>query len=372
MDMYVSYILFLLGIVMIVKGSDWFVDSAAWGAKVSGIPEIIIGATIISFCTTLPETVVAVTAAFRGETDMIVGNSLGSIAANTGLILAIMFLFSKDESRTTQNYQKNGVFLILILLFTWFTGLKTGQISRGMSLILLGLFIFFLYRNFLGAKKIMALTSASEDVSEQAGTAAANNAREQAKAAAVDDVQMQKTKSGIRSKKGEAESITGKDIIKNTIFFVAGIGLVIWGAGLVVDKGVEIAESLGIPTIVIAIVFTSLGTSLPELITAIAAVRKGSIGLGMGNIIGADILNLLQVVGFSAVIAPIDLIGDKSILTFQFPIIIVLCGIAVFFNWTGQKTLQKSAGAALFCLYLVFLLVNILRENTPFIGGLIF
>ena len=161
-------------------------------------------------------------------------------------------------------------------------------------------------------------------------------------------------------------------IIKKVIFFAVGIAGVIVGSSLLVENGIKIAEQLGVPSILIAITFTALGTSLPELVTAITSIRKGVSNLGVGNILGANILNVVQVIGISAIVNPISVAHDVSITRFQFPFVIAIVGCAILFGLKSKITFQRWHGAALLILYGIFLLLNLMRENTPFLGDLIF
>lgn len=163
-----------------------------------------------------------------------------------------------------------------------------------------------------------------------------------------------------------------KNKLIKVLLFSIGISLVIIGSNLLVDNGIEIAKILGVPPLVIAIVFTSLGTSLPELVTAITSIRKKVTGLGVGNIIGANILNIVQAIGIASLVRPIDLAGDPSILPFQFPLTLAIVTCAVVFGVATRNGYQRWHGILIFGLYLVFLGVNLLRENTPILGPILF
>ncbi|PKM85417.1 MAG: hypothetical protein CVU86_02085 [Firmicutes bacterium HGW-Firmicutes-11] len=334
MEQATYFLFFGLGLSMIIKGSDWFIDSVIWIASVFRIPHIIIGATIVSICTTLPETLVAVTAAAKGVTDIAFGNAIGSIAINTGVVLAMIIVFSRPRIEDPATFVRNGISLIVVIVFTWMMGLLYGEISRLAGVILVGSFAYFIVSNYRQAKKMM---HAREDESDR------------------DDID--------KSRKNK--------LIKVLLFSI-GISLVIIGSNLLVDNGIEIAKILGVPPLVIAIVFTSLGTSLPELVTAITSIRKKVTGLGVGNIIGANILNIVQAIGIASLVRPIDLAGDPSILPFQFPLTLAIVTCAVVFGVATRNGYQRWHGILIFGLYLVFLVVNLLRENTPILGPILF
>lgn len=330
------FLMFGLGLVMIIKGSDWFIDAVIWAASVFKIPYIIIGATIVSLCTSMPETFVGLTASLKGETDVAFGNAIGSIALNTGIIMAIIIIFARPILEDRLQFIWNGSFLVGVITFTWVAGMILGEITRILGAILILLLVYYIASNFLQAKKIMGINSemAAEDVFH------------------VDT--------------------TKKTIIKNSFFFLLGITMVIIGSNLLVDNGISIAEFLGVPSMVIAITFTALGTSLPELVTAIASIRKKVTNLGVGNIIGANILNMVEVIGLSALVTPIPMDKDPSILAFQFPLVLIIVSCAVLFGVFSINGFKRWQGVIIFLLYLVFLAFNLFRENTPFLGPIIF
>lgn len=355
MEQTISFVLFAVGLAMIIKGSDWFIDSVIWTAKVFKIPYIIIGATIVSLCTTMPETFVSLTASFKGETDVAFGNALGSIALNTGIIMGILLVFAKPVIENPTAFRRNGALLMGTLLFGLASGILAGGITRisGLTLILfLGL---FLYTNYRQARRLMRGID-SYDIEESLNP---------------EDTQVVAEGAVLDKDEGDID-ISRKVILRKIFFFIVGITAVIIGSGLLVDNGIAIAEFLGVPSILIAITFTALGTSLPELVTTISSIRKKVANLGVGNIIGANILNMVQVIGFSALVEPIPLDQDKTLLTFQFPATLLIVGTALAFGIWSKKGFRRWHGILLLALYSVFLAFNLLRENTPILGPIFF
>ena len=331
----VYFLLFGLGLLMIVKGSDWFINAIIWFATVFKIPHIIMGATIVSISTTLPETFVSATASFKGETDVAFGNALGSIAVNTGIIMAILLIFARPKIEDHKEFIKNGLFLIFVLLFTLIVGFIYGDINRVVGIILFGLFIVYIVSNVMSAKK--------------------------------------KKHEGIEKKEKDNKiDISRKNVVKNIIYFMIGITLVLIGSNLLVDNGIQIAEILNIPSIVIAVIFTSIGTSLPELVTTITSIKKGALNLGVGNIIGANILNIVQVVSVSSIITNISLNHDPSILFLFLPLVIIIVTTSVLFGFFYKDGFRRWHGFVLLSLYGIFIITSLLRENTPWIGAIIF
>lgn len=337
MDNIIYFALFVLGLVLIIKGSDWFIDAVIWIANVFNIPYIIIGATIVSICTTLPETFVSLTASIKGETDVAFGNAIGSIAVNTGFIMAILLIFAKPIIEDKKDFVKNGVFLIFLMILTIFIAFTKGEIDRWVGAGLLCLLVLYLANNVLSAKKLMQLNIDNTPSDEQQRV-----------------VYTKKQASGYAMK------------------FIVGITFVVLGSNLLVDNGIQIAMILGVPSILIAVTFTALGTSLPELVTTVTSIRKKATNLGVGNIIGADILNIIQVVAVSSIITPIPLAHDRSILNVQLPVTLGIVTLAVLFGACSKSGFKRWHGLVLVLVYSVFVALNMLRENTPILGPFFF
>jgi cation:H+ antiporter len=351
--------LFAVGLVMIIKGSDWFIDSAVWTAEVFRIPPIIIGVTIISICTTLPETFVSITAAWRGETDMAIGNSLGSIGVNTGFIMALLLIFATPVIDNRREFKENGFFLIGVLLLVWLTGSFFGYIGRTAGFLLVIIMLLFIVKNVMSVRKLMDLDIRYDIEDEDKVKSHYDPSKDLPEGLAYDEVE-------------NDFDVSRQEIIRKVILFVIGISLVIVGSNFLVVNGIKIAEILRVPTILVAVIFTSVGTSLPELITTISSIRKGVTNLGVGNIIGANILNIVQVVGITALISPISLSHDRSILLVQLPLVFLLITLAVCFGIFSKKGFLRWQGILLLFLYFLFLIINILREGTPIIGPYLF
>jgi len=356
---FLYFILFAVGLLMVVKGSDWFVDSAVWAAEVFRIPSIIIGATIVSICTTLPETIVSSAAALKGEAAMAVGNALGSIGVNTGFILAILLVTTQPSIENRSQFLKNSFFLALLLSALWVIGFFFGEISLPVGISLILLFLLYIINNVITARKLMDLDIHYDIVDEQD---------------VFDHMDLNAhMPEGIAYDESENDfDVSFQMILRKTLLFVLGTALVVIGSNLLVDNGIHIAKFLHIPTFIIAVIFTSGGTSLPELITVITSVRKGVSNLGIGNIIGANILNILQVIGFSALLLPLPITNEKSILSFQLPMLFAMVISIICFGLFNKGKLSKWSGICLLVLYFIFLFVNIFRGSTPILGPMLF
>lgn len=262
MDLLITVLLFAVGIVFVVKGGDFFVDAASWIAEVSGIPKLIIGATIVSVATTLPEMLVSVMAALQGKVDMSIGNAVGSVTANIGLIMALALIFMPGVIKR-KDYLIKSILMLSAALLIVLCGLS-GEISLIFSVLLMVIFVIFLAENVTSAKRTMA------------------------------------------EEKNEEKDESLKDrrtVIINIIKFVVGTIGIVWGADLLVDNGSELARIIGISERIIGVTLVAVGTSLPELITTVTAITKKQSALSVGNILGANIMDLTLIMPLSALIS---------------------------------------------------------------------
>ncbi len=245
MEFLLVFVLFAVGLVLIVKGGDMFVDASSLIAEMLGMPKFLIGATIVSFATTMPEMLVSLMAAFDGHAEIAVGNAIGSVTANTGLIMAvsIMFMPGRVERRM---YVPKALMLIAAIISLWLLCAK-GSLSSSNALILFVIIIMYVIENIQSGRK-----------------------------------KFSKKTMGFISKKGISVQI---------VYFVIGAAAVIMGSRLLVDNGIIIAHILKVPENVIAITIVAVGTSLPELVTAITSIVKKEASLTAGNIIGANIID---------------------------------------------------------------------------------
>lgn len=252
MEIFLMYFLFAVGLLLIIKGGDWFVDAAVWFAEISGIPHFIVGATIVGFATSLPEVIVSVIAAAQGDVEMATGNAIGSVTANTGLILGISLLFMPMAIKL-KDYMPKIILLLVSIAVIWLFGL-TGEISLIASIVLIIIFALFVFENVSGAKK---------NISVEGDTAVV-----------------------------EKEEVTKTVVVKKIALFVFGCAGIIVGSELLVNYGSAIASSLGVPTRIISISAVAIGTSLPELVTTVSAIRKKQASLSVGNILGSNIIDI--------------------------------------------------------------------------------
>ena len=304
MELFLPAALFLLGLACIIKGGDLFVDAAAWIAEVSGIPKVIVGATVVSLATTLPEVLVSLMAAFAGKTDMAVGNAVGSVTANSGLILGLSIVLAPFAVRRKDYAVKGGLMLAAVAALMLFS--KSGQLTAGGSAVLLGIFALFLWENVSSARRSGPLSPA-----------AAPNRRE---------------------------------IGGNTVKFLLGTAGIVIGAHLLVDNGSLLAAALGVPESVIGVTVIAVGTSLPELVTAITAVVKKQGALSAGNILGANIIDTTLILPLCSLTSgqalPISLQG----VMLDIPACLLISLLAIVPTLLRRR-FSRLQGAAMLALY---------------------
>ncbi len=276
MNIYLTVLLFAIGIALVVKGGDFFVDSASFIARATGIPPFIVGATIVSVATTLPEMLVSLTAAFDGKPDMAVGNSIGSVIANTGLILSIAMIFMQFSCKRKE-YLLQYLILVASAVLLYVFSLEGTLPIYGAALLIIPL-ILFLMGNVKTAKQ--------------------------------------------NSEAVEKLKYTKKDVTKNAVLFIVGITGIVVGSQLLVDSASSLATFFGVPERIIAVTLVAVGTSLPELVTTITAIVKKQANLSAGNIIGANIINLTLVLPLCSILTGQPLPVAQQSLAFDMPVAI--------------------------------------------------
>ena len=308
-------LLFAAGLVCIIKGGDLFVDAAGWIAEASGIPKFIIGATIVSFATTLPEMLVSVFAALEGNADIAVGNAVGSVTANTGLIMCLSLVCLTCLMERRQFGVKACLLLAAILSLFGFT--RDGRLSVAEGLLVLVLFAGFLAESLISARREQG-TELKEDE--------------------------------------ERPAVSGKTVAGNIVKFVLGAAGIVLGAQLLIDNGSAIASLLGVPDAIIAATMIAIGTSLPELVTTLTAIRKKESSLSVGNIIGANIMDLTLILPLCSLILGKPLPVQSQGMLLDIPACLIICAaVLVPALWKGK--FQRWMGFLAGGLYIVYLTV---------------
>ena len=315
-----AILLFVVGLVSLIKGGDWFVDGASGLARRFNLPELLIGATVVSIGTTLPEVMVSTMSALSGHGEIAYGNAIGSVICNTALIAAITIAV-KPGPVDRRSLRVPVLFFYIAAAIYCVAAYVMGKFTRPMGIIMLSVFVAYMIFN------VRAMKGATEPSTE------------------------------------EEQSEEDLPISKIMILLVVGAVLIAIGADLLVDNGTLIAEGLGVPESVIALTFVALGTSLPELVTAITSLAKGHGSLSLGNIIGANVFNLVLVSGVSVTLAPFavpqsaKLWGVNASLIFEIPVMLLVMSIlSLYALWKGR--LSRMQGIILLAIYVVFCAVQ--------------
>lgn len=280
--MFVTILLFLLGFILITKGADIFINNTVEIGKKTNISELVLGATIVSFATTLPELTVSFFAAIDGHTTMSMGNAVGSIICNTGLILGLVAFISPFRVNKDMFFSKS-ILLVISVIALLILG-SDGVITKGNAFILLGILAIFMINNY------QSVMSGNRSASEK------------------------------RSKEITKKS----EVIKIGVLFALGLVMMVVGSRLLIESGVEIASFVGIPQGVVSLTVIALGTSLPELVSCLTAIKKKHHAISVGNVLGANILNIVSVISLSALANDIPVLAQNIRVDFPFMIAILL------------------------------------------------
>ena len=295
----VQILLLAVGFFMLMKGADWFVEGSAGIAKKMGIPQLVIGLTIVAMGTSAPEAAVSINASIKGNAGIAIGNVLGSNILNILIILGISaILATMAIQKSTFRYEIPFMIFVTVVLIA--LGMTGEYVTRVEGIILWVLFIVYLLYLFRLAKQ---------------GT--------------------------------EEENTEDRPIWRLLIYMIIGGVLVVWGSDVTVDSATEIAKMIGLSERFIGLTIVALGTSLPELVTSVIAARKGNADIAIGNIVGSNIFNILFVIGTASIIAPV--MYQPVFLVDG--IIAVLAGVLLWLSVTKTKSLRKPWGIVMLLCY---------------------
>ena len=302
-----NFVLLLVGFIMLIKGSDVFVDSASSIAKKFKIPSIIIGMTIVAMGTSAPEFAVSITSSLAGMNDMSIANVVGSNIFNLLVVLGVSSLFNKLK---INNYRD--VFVLLGSSMLLLISLIDGSLSIFNGVILLITFASFIFDMIKSAKN--------------------NN-------------------------NNEATEQTNKPLWLTIIFGILGLTAIVWGGDLVVNSASVIASQFGMSENLIGLTIVAVGTSLPELVTSVMATKKGELDIAVGNVIGSNIFNILLILGCASVINPM-VVSTVALMD----IIFVVTTIALFILATYKnKEINKTLGIPMILVYVFYIIITIIR-----------
>lgn len=317
-------------IAILSKGADWMVDGAVAIATRTGISQIAIGATIVSLGTTTPEAFVSVLAAWMGNPGLALGNGVGSIIADTGLIFGLTCLIAATPAnryilnRTGWVQVGSATLLVLIAVISLVMAPEDPFLSRWVGILFLTLLVLYIVVTMRWARESLILTPLEDTLPAHAPW----------------------------------------PLPKCWIYIIGGLAFVIVGARGLIPCAAETALRLGVPNDVIAATMVALGTSLPELITAITAIRKGHPEITVGNIVGADVLNCLFVIGASAAVRPLAVPGNFYF--FHFPaMLLILYSFRVFIFMNRDGSFKRWQGAWLLALYMAYVIIQYTLKTSP-------
>lgn len=309
MDFLLAMILLVVGFVMLIKGADWFVDGAAGIAARFGIPQLVIGLTIVAMGTSAPEAAVSITAALTGNAGITIGNVLGSNILNVLLILGITsVIITVPVQKSTVKWEMPFMHVITIVLaFLGFTG---GRIERWEGMVLwIFFFIYFVYL-------------------------------------------IRMAKNGTEEEEEEMHPLW-----QQLLMLLVGIACIVIGSDLTVDNATIIAAKLGMDDRLIGLTIVAFGTSLPELVTSVTAAKKGKADIAIGNIVGSNVFNILFVVGTTALITPVafktGFIVDSAVT--------LAAGLFLWIAVMKENKLKRPAGVVMllgYALYFIYLLIG--------------
>lgn len=299
----VQILLLAVGFFMLMKGADWFVEGSAGIAKKMGIPQLVIGLTIVAMGTSAPEAAVSINASLKGNAGIAIGNVVGSNILNILIILGISAVLATIRiQQSTFRYEIPFMIVVTVVLIA--LGMTGEYVTRVEGVILWVLFIVYLLYLFRLAKQ---------------GT--------------------------------EEEDREDRPVWKLLVFMVLGGVLVVWGSDVTVDSATAIAQVIGLSERFIGLTIVALGTSLPELVTSVVAARKGNADIAIGNIVGSNIFNILFVIGTASIIAPVMyqpvFLADG--------IIAVAAGVLLWVSVAKTKSLRKPWGIVMLLCYAGYL-----------------
>lgn len=346
MSWLLTIVLLLAGLALIIKGGDVFVDAASWMAEKSGIPKFIIGATVVSLATTLPEMLVSFLAAGEGKVDMAIGNAVGSVTANTGLIMGIALVCIPTAIKRQQYFLRSCLMLLGALVLALF-GLG-GEIGLLPNLLLLAIFALAMWDNIRQARA--AVQTQGRLPVDAAHTSAPAGAPADAAAPALQPALPQ---GGVAAVAVKAKSQVGVNVLK----FLLGAAAIVLGAQLLIDNGSALAVLLGIPERIIAVSVVAIGTSLPELVTTLAAVAKKQSALSIGNIIGANIIDLTLILPVCAFISGKPLPISPLVGMVDIPASLVVGAMALVPALVRGK-LTRVQGIIMIASYIAYLVLS--------------
>ena len=366
--MLISVILFAIGLILLIKGGDWFVDGATGIAKRFRLPDIVVGATVVSIGTTLPEVMVSTTGALAGSGAMAYGNAIGSIICNTALIAAISITCNPGPVNV-KSMKTPAFFFFCSAALYCVASYFLGEFPRWMGFVMLGIFVVYMVLTVRNGLKNPDSAAEEEEEDEDGNGKGIWGEVALLAACAVGIAVLSSLVTGILMVvafaaytflKVKPAKEGGKSLIEELLFLIIGAAVIAVGADFLVEHGQIIAIGLGVPETVVALLFVALGTSLPELVTTITSLKKGRASLGVGNVIGANVFNLVLVSGVAVSLAPFEVPFTKLLdtglnmsLVIEIPVMLGVMSLMIFPAMLKKK-LGRWQGIVLLGIYAAF------------------
>lgn len=305
MEILLQVVWLALGFALLVKGADWFVDGASGFAAKLGIPQLVIGLTIVAMGTSMPEAAVSISAALRGNADITVGNIVGSNILNILIILGITAVIrTLKVAHSTIRYEIPFMIAVtLVLLWLGYTGSEVTWVE--------GILLWILFIGYLAYLLFMAKKNRDEEGQEQ------------------------------------TKELSMVRLIGLTIL---GVVMIVAGSNFAVEGASNIAAALGISERFIGLTIVAFGTSLPELVTSVSAARKGNVDIAIGNIVGSNIFNILFIIGTTALITPVIFVRSFVVDT----LIAAACGLLLFVGVVKNRELKRPIGIVMLLCYVAY------------------
>lgn len=317
-----TYVLLVVGFVLLIKGADFFVEGSSGIAKKLKVPSLIIGLTIVAMGTSLPECAVSVAAAISGNNALAVSNVVGSNIFNLMVVCGFCAVITPLAvgKRTLKQEFPFSVLMAALLLVLGYIGMSVGRIDGVILLIFFALFMFWMVYSALKARTAGITTDASEEADE-------------------------------------IESAKPIPVWLCLVYIVGGAAAIAFGGDMVVDSASAIAAAFGLSQNLIGLTIVAMGTSLPELVTSIVAARKNEVDMALGNVIGSNIFNILFVLGIAAAISPVAFIMENVI---DIVILIAMSIMVLLFAWSRQK-INRIEGAIMLLSYAGYMVYICMR-----------
>ena len=343
-----NFLVLLLGLVFLVKGSDYFVKAASTIAKKFGVSEFVIGLTLVAVGTSIPELASSIAASIQQASGIVIGNIVGSNIVNIGLIVGVAAFLSPMKTEI-EMLKRDGYIMLFaaVLFFVFALNRELSMIESGLFVLLYIAYVFFLFEE---AEKYEGKLHFKEFITYFFKFKYINSARQKLNGANRNRNSGSGNENGNGNGNGRLEGGFAKDILT----LVLSCAAIVIGAKYFVEESIFFAELFGVPDTIIGTTLVAVGTSLPELVVTVSAARQGYGSIALGNVIGSNITNIFLILGLSGLLYPIS-VAEIS-LFFTTPVMIVISLILLIFISTGWE-IKRWEGVALMMFYAAFLVL---------------